>query len=715
MGFLARVSRVSVSFVEAWIWFSSAFIAVGAISWLLLSGALVGDGVPLSVYKCGGVLVGLKLLYCDFLAFSELKLPYFGVKVSGKFQCLVSIVSLLCKLALAAKVSCVELPFMGSRFTWRKKKAGPNNILERIDKGVASTVWISKFTQARLKHHPFTSSDHCQVSLDLSISKSSKAPPFRFEKMWCQRKDYDTLVKKTWCTRFNGSHMFNLVKKCKLLKENSKKWNLSQFGNIFRQLRLVNSKLANIQERLIPNPLCSSLILQQERFLQKRENYYLLVVNIVSVEEIKAATFDLAPDKSPGPDGFPPFFFQKYWTLVGNSVVRAVKAFFHSGNILKEINHTFLALIPKIDNSSNANHFRPISLCSTIYKIISKVICNRLKSVMGKIIHPLQGAFVPERLIQDNILIAHEVFHSFSKKSGSEGWIAIKLDMEKAYDRLEWDYILVSLRKLGFCPQWIAWIKTCISTPSFSILVNGVPGDRFFPSRGIRQGDPLSPYLFILCAELLARQLSFANLQKDKSIGVSIGKSGVRIPFLTFADDTMILPRQQIIVAPLLRPFWINIVQCQPDSLVWGLTADGEYSVKSGSILAQESDGEVLLAGAKSLGSHVSIIQAEAWALSEGIKGASFLNISQLIVEGDNLGVINSMKNSWRIPWEISNIVKDAGMDALRFQMCEFRHCFREANKAADFMARKAHDFPSLLYWFPPYCMEFLLTSERMF
>lgn len=93
-----------------------------------------------------------------------------------------------------------------------------------------------------------------------------------------------------------------------------------------------------------------------------------------------------------------------------------MKVVFLSRNILKEINHTFLALIPKIDNPSCANHFRPISLCSTICKVISKVLTNRLKSVLGKIIHPLQRASVPKRFIQDNILIAHEVFHSFSKK-----------------------------------------------------------------------------------------------------------------------------------------------------------------------------------------------------------------------------------------------------------------------------------------------------------
>lgn len=115
--------------------------------------------------------------------------------------------------------------------------------------------------------------------------------------------------------------------------------------------------------------------------------------------------------------------------------------------------------------------------------------------------------------------------------------------MEKAYDWLEWGFILTSLEKLGFSAQWVAWIKACISSPSFYVLVNGIPGDQFRSSRGIRQGDPLSPYLFILYAELLARLLSSAVVGPGKPIGVPIGKSGVRVPFLTFADDTMIFAK----------------------------------------------------------------------------------------------------------------------------------------------------------------------------
>ncbi|XP_010676027.1 uncharacterized protein LOC104891937 [Beta vulgaris subsp. vulgaris] len=532
---------------------------------------------------------------------------------------------------------CIEIPFSGSIYTWRKKKGGADNIHERLDRGVASIDWLSLFPQAKISHNIFTSSDHCQITLNYIPFQKAKAPPFKFEKMWCSRRDYDTLVKKTWCTHFIGSHMFRLTQKCKLLKEKSKIWNQSQFGNIFRQLRKVDEKLQSLQLLLITEPLNHLLLSKQDTFLQKRSNLlsfsyeywkqkckvdYLLLgdtnssfyhahasirrnrnaikelskadndtisnpdiisqeltrafmerftsdsrtcfnsandfslleaiisvddntylTSLVTCDEIKSATFSLAPDKSPGPDGFPPFFFQKYWTLVGNSVIRAVQAFFHSSRILKEINHTFLALIPKIDNPTSANHFRPISLCSTIYKIISKIMTSRLKIVMGHIIHPLQGAFVPDRLIQDNILIAHEVFQSFKNKSGASGWIAIKLDMEKAYDRLEWNYIFTTLEKLGFAAQWVNWVKACITSTSFSVLVNGIPGEKFSPSRGIRQGDPLSPFLFILCAELLARLLSSAASGPTKPIGVPIGRSGVKVPFLTFADDTMIFAK----------------------------------------------------------------------------------------------------------------------------------------------------------------------------
>ena len=114
-----------------------------------------------------------------------------------------------------------------------------------------------------------------------------------------------------------------------------------------------------------------------------------------------------------------------------------VKAFCYNGHMLKEINKTFITLIPKYDSLESTNYFRPISLCNVSYKIIAKILGNRIKQLLHKIITQIQGVFAPNRLINDNIMIAHEILHSFKKKNGKMGYMVVKFDMKKAYDRLE--------------------------------------------------------------------------------------------------------------------------------------------------------------------------------------------------------------------------------------------------------------------------------------
>ena len=190
--------------------------------------------------------------------------------------------------------------------------------------------------------------------------------------------------------------------------------------------------------------------------------------------------------------------------------------------MLPNINPTNIVLIPKVQSPKRMSEFRPISVCNVIYKIISKVLANRLKQVLPQIISSTQSAFVSGRLITDNMLVAYETFHTMhARKKGKKGSVALKFDISKAYDRVEWHFLQIIMEKMGFLAGWIKKVMSYVTTPSFSILVNGKPYGMIQPSRGIRQGDLISPYLFLLCAEGLTALLKKA--ESDGRIkGVSI-------------------------------------------------------------------------------------------------------------------------------------------------------------------------------------------------
>ena len=207
---------------------------------------------------------------------------------------------------------------------------------------------------------------------------------------------------------------------------------------------------------------------------------------------------------------------------------------------LKSLNATFLVLVPKGRTVEDLKDLRPISLVGSLYKILSKVLANRIKRVMGLIFSQSQNAFVEGRQILDAVLIANEAVDSILRRK--EKGILCKLDIEKAYDHIRWDFLLQIMERMGFGSKWISWIKWCISTASLSVLVNGSSTGFFRSSRGLRQGDPLSPYLFVIGMEALSCMLKRVVEGNFISGCRFSGRDGgdIVISHLLYADDTIL-------------------------------------------------------------------------------------------------------------------------------------------------------------------------------
>ncbi|GLT94950.1 hypothetical protein SLE2022_126590 [Rubroshorea leprosula] len=503
----------------------------------------------------------------------------------------------------------VEIYMLGGFFTWRR-----GDVQEKLNRAFASRSWCNLFPSAKARILPPLSSDHCPLWITLAgkhIRKSSgnwdglltkvKACSSTLES-WnsthfghVQRriKQNITALEALQCQPESAKYLSEekqlLVETEEWLEREEILWR-QQSRDIWlqegdRNTRFFHMRASRRRERntvgklmkddgqwtdnpaeirSIATSYFESLFSSSsprdfeyalncvEPCVQEDDNRFLL--SEFTEQDITRALFQMHPSKAPGPDGLSPGFFQHFWDIVKMDVIGPCLKFLNEDEPLPEqLNFTNIVLIPKCPEPKTMADLRPISLCNVIYRVLAKTLANRFKSVLSSVISPVQSAFLPNRLITDNFLIAFEVLHHMKvRKKRKRGWQAIKLDMSKAFDRVEWPYLEQIMRSLGFAERWIQLIMACVTSVQYEVLLNGSEAGRVSPTRGIRQGDPLSPYLFILCAEGLTAMIHDAERRRLLH-GIKICHRAPCISHLLFADDSFLFLQATEIEAQNLK------------------------------------------------------------------------------------------------------------------------------------------------------------------
>ncbi|GAU44274.1 hypothetical protein TSUD_135150 [Trifolium subterraneum] len=404
----------------------------------------------------------------------------------------------------------IDLPLSGRKFTWYK---GDGLSMNRLDRFLLSEEWCLAWPNCMQVAKMRGLSDHCPLFL-LANEEDWGLRPSRMLKCWKDIIDHNLFVKDKW----NSLQMDGVTLKG---------------VNPIRQA-VVSHFESHFKATIVERPGVDNLSFKRLNQFERSS-----LTTPFTVAEVKATVWDCDNYKIPGPDGINFGFIKDFWNELQGDVMRFISEFHWNDKLTKSLNSTFIALIPKIDSPQRLNDFRHISLVGCLYKILAKVLANWLCLVIGSVISESQIAFVKDRQILDGILIANEVVDE-ARKSKKE-LMMFKVDFEKAYDSVDWGYLDDVMGRMSFPTLWRKLIKECICTATTSVLVNGSSTNEFPLERGLRQGDPLSPFLFLLAAKGL-HVLMEAMVERNLFTGYSIGEvDSVPILNLQFADDTFLL------------------------------------------------------------------------------------------------------------------------------------------------------------------------------
>ncbi|GKV06521.1 hypothetical protein SLEP1_g18404 [Rubroshorea leprosula] len=376
----------------------------------------------------------------------------------------------------------VDLPLIGRKFTWYQTNGATMSRLERF---LLSEEWCLNWEDVKQWGLNCSYSDHCPIVLKNQIINWGPKP-FR-----------------------------ELLEEVKEIKEGVAK----HFESLFQEEEWNHPVLDGIEFKKISAEEGSML---EAPFKE---------------EEVKQAVWSCESSKAPGPDGFNFKFIKEMWEVIKGDILGFVDDFQKHGKLVKWVNSSFIVLIPKVDNPQKIEEFRPISLVGVMYKIIAKLLAHRLSSVLNGVIGENQMAFIGGRQLADSVVIANETTDEAQKRK--QAGFVIKLDFKKAYDKVCWAFLDYMMLRLGFGQKWRGWMTECLKTAEVLVLLNGSTTRQFGMQRGLRQGDPLSPFLFLIVAEGLNGIIK-SVISHGLFEGITVGQSGLKVTHLQFADDTIV-------------------------------------------------------------------------------------------------------------------------------------------------------------------------------
>eukprot|EP00253_Pinus_taeda_P034834 PITA_34834 len=489
------------------------------------------------------------------------------------------------------------------KYTWSNKRLGPNHIVACLDRFLVQTSFLTSGLMASSKILPNCTSDHKPISLELSKDVWNRhvlgSPFFVWEEKLCalkrRLKEWAKTLKTPAAKRketldnvaaLQSSMEVSVVTQSLLQKEVELQKSLHKASryeeeywrqksrNLWLQVSDKNTsffnkhaeackQFKNVSEIHSHDAMVKDFEgIKRATFTFFKELYsapadppidaHAYLINIIPlyvqgyVNTMLTAPISMEPDKAPGPDGFTARFLQSCWSTINKDLLRMVRKSQSCSKIGGSTNSAFLVLLPKEKGASDFSRFRPISLCNTSYKLITKIISIRLKNILPDIIPENQGGFIKGRKILDNIVLVQEAVHSSCQRK--EKGMVIKLDLANAFDRVRDDFLFTVMKKMDFSIPFINWLKACIASPWIAPLVNGRSTDFFNASRGLRQGCPLSPLLYSIQASVLSFQLDYCQ-QVQTLPGLRMVHNVKDINHAQFVDDTLLLGGASIISA----------------------------------------------------------------------------------------------------------------------------------------------------------------------